>query len=800
MKKIALIFVNTTIKRITKPYSYIIPGELSFLDVGWRVIVPFGKQKMEGFIVEIQDYNHTDNNLKSVIETIDTQPWFDNNMLETAKWISEYYLCSLVDAMRLFIPGNSGIKINILYKTTGEEKEDFLPPIKYLEIYEFIKKSAKGWSVLDLSKVFLTYDCKVALDYLVEKKILTKEYDIKHKANIKFENIIKLSDSFIDDKNYFKNKPAQQKVLDYLLEKNFLSNTDVKELKISRETIKSLQNANIIVIEQKRILRNSYNDLKGEKKNITLNPEQAVAVAKLNEAYKENKYEQFLLYGITGSGKTQVYLEIAKKIRSIGKQVIVLVPEIGLTSQIVKRFKAEFDDDVVVIHSKLSLSERNDVFTRLRANDAGIVIGARSAVFAPVADLGIIIIDEEHDFSYKQDETPRYNTVDIARTRLNLSQGILLLGSATPSLKTYYQALNKEISLLQLPKRIDNSILPEVKLVDMREELKKGRRKIISHDLHELISSTLAAQEQVILLLNRRGFSTFILCRECGYVMTCDNCSATLVYHNSGKLQCHYCHKPKTIPDICPKCSSRYIKYFGTGTQKLEEELHKEFPQAKIARMDYDTTKGNFSHDKIINDFKAKKFDILLGTQMVAKGHDIKNVTAVGIISADSALNIPDFRSAERTFALLTQAAGRAGRGNLEGKVIIQTYNSNHYVLLASKNHDYEAFYNEEILYRRQLNYPPFTNLIKITFFNQDKDDAKEHAQLLINELKNFTINTDIEILGPFTPPIEKINNLYRYNILIKGSYLDNVKKYLSDNIIYTKQNISIDVDPMSII
>lgn len=334
----------------------------------------------------------------------------------------------------------------------------------------------------------------------------------------------------------------------------------------------------------------------------------------------------------------------------------------------------------------------------------------------------------------------------------------------------------------------------------MREELKRGRRRIISVELYNLISSTLNAKEQVILLLNRRGFSTFILCRECGYVMTCDNCSSTLVYHNSGKLQCHYCHKLKKVPDICPKCSSRYIKYFGTGTQKLEEELCKEFPSAKIARMDYDTTKGTFSHDKIINDFKSKKYDILLGTQMVAKGHDIKNVTAVGIISADSALNIPDFRSAERTFALLTQAAGRAGRGNLEGNVIIQTYNSNHYALLASKNHDYEAFYNEEILYRKQLNYPPFTSLIKITFINKDKNIAKESAQLLIDELRNINILTNIELLGPFTPPIDKINNLYRYNILIKGISLSNIKNYFYETKIYIKPNISIDVDPMSIV
>lgn len=800
MKKIAQIFVNTTVKSITKPYTYLIPSELSFLDVGWRVVVPFGKQKMEGFIVKVEESNDADN-LKSIIETIDSQPWFDNNMLETAKWISSYYLCSLVDALRLFIPGNSGIKINILYKIAENVNfnADF-SAFKFNEILQYIIKSNKAWSLLDLSKVFLHYDCKIALDYLIEKKLLVKEYEIKNKANIKVENIIKLNPSFIEDKNFFKNKPAQQKVLNYLANKDILTTAELKILKISRDTINALKKHNAIIIEEHRVLRNSYDDLVGSKKEITLNPEQSQALLSLNHALTQQIYAPFLLYGITGSGKTQVYIEITKKVIKSGKQAIVLVPEIALTSQIVKRFKAEFDSDVVVIHSKLSISERNDVFTRIRTKDANIVIGARSAVFAPVVDLGIIIMDEEHDFSYKQEESPKYNTVNVAQQRLKLSNGLLLLGSATPALNTYFAALNKKITLLKLSQRIDNSVLPAVNLVDMRDELKKGRRKIISHDLHKLISSTLAVNEQIILLLNRRGFSTFILCRECGYVMTCDSCAATLVYHNSGKLQCHYCHKPKVIPDICPKCSSRYIKYFGTGTQRLEEELQKEFPQAKIARMDYDTTKGKFSHDKIINDFKEKKFDILLGTQMVAKGHDIKNVTAVGIISADSALNIPDFRSAERTFALLTQAAGRAGRGEIEGKVIIQTYNANHYVLLASKTHDYEAFYQEEILYRKQLNYPPFTKLIKLTFYNQEKNIAQEQAQALINELRSNINLEETDLLGPFTPPIEKINNLYRYNILIKAQSLDSVKKYLTAIDISSRANISIDVDPMSII
>ena len=496
-----------------------------------------------------------------------------------------------------------------------------------------------------------------------------------------------------------------------------------------------------------------------------------------------------------------MYIEAVAVARANQRQAIVLVPEIALTSQIVARFKARFCDDVVVMHSKLSTGERYDAWQRLRTKQAGIVIGARSAVFSPLPDLGIIIMDEEHEFTYKQEEAPRYHTRQVALTRARLAGGIVIMGSATPSVETYYQALQSEHTLLTMAKRIAGALLPEVTVVDMREELRQKRRSVISLPLLELLAETLERKEQAIILLNRRGYATFVMCRECGHIIRCQHCDISLVYHAVGNLlRCHYCQTVEKTPDICPKCSSRYIRFFGTGTQKLEENLAKSFPGIRIVRMDQDTTGGKMAYDRILDAFAKGEHDVLLGTQMVAKGHDVKNVTAVGIIAADSILNLPDFRAAERVFALLTQAAGRAGRGDKAGKVVVQTYNPEHYAVKAGANHDYTAFYQAEIGFRKGLCYPPYGQILKLTTQADEEGKARSQADKIIKKLKSMLQHNDtIEVIGPFPAPIAKIKDVFRMNIVIKAVNIAEVKPYLVDMGLTTRPDVIIDVDPISI-
>ena len=462
-------------------------------------------------------------------------------------------------------------------------------------------------------------------------------------------------------------------------------------------------------------------------------------------------------------------------------------------------FKQYFADDVAVIHSRLSVNERNDTFWRIRTGQVGVIIGARSALFAPFESLGLIVMDEEHDASYKQDESPRYHAHDVAEKMAQIYNAVFLLGSATPSLESFYKAQNGEYVLLTMKERIDHIPLPVIEGVDMREELRRGNRKILSRRLKELIEDTLAQKRQIIIMLNRRGFSTFVMCRSCGYVIKCRQCNLPLVYHRQGKLQCHHCDITEPVPDICPKCSSRYIKFFGSGTEKLEEELAQTFPQARIIRLDRDTTGRKFAHQDILKQFRAGLYDILLGTQMVAKGHDIPNVTGVGIISADSSLNLPDFRASERTFALITQTAGRAGRGQEKGHVVLQTYNLEHYAVQCGIKQDYPSFYEEELALRKMLYYPPFCHLIKLVFQNETEAAAFTLAEKFKYEMEHyFSGNDNIKIMGPAPALISKFKDIYRFNLLIKTNDLTVVNEFLRRKNVDTDNNITIDVNPIN--
>ena len=804
---IAQVIVNIPTRNINKYFSYIIPAKFDHIGVGWRVVIPFSGRKVEGFIMEVIDGDET--GLKSIAETLDEAPWFDCHMITTARWLSDYYLCTLADAMRLFVPGKAGVRSRSLYSALPIENGSEITMLlagkapKYEQFYTYLLASGP-LELIPLTKMFGPDTPKI-IRTLIHIGLITPVATATATNRPKLTKYIELSVTLETAATIEKsliNRPAQKRLLSLLITKRSLPLAEIKASQISHDTIMRLAEAGIVSVRNEQVLRDSYANVCAIDRTITLTAEQQSALHTILPAISAKQHQSFLLHGITGSGKTEIYLEAVAAVRCLGRQAIVLVPEIALTNQIVSRFKARFGKDVVVIHSKLSVGERFDTWQRLQTGQAGIVIGARSAIFAPVKDLGLIVLDEEHEFTYKQEENPRYHTRQIALMRSKLASAPVILGSATPSLESYYQAQNGHHKLLVLSSRADNASLPQVVTVDMREELAQGRRTVLSETLHHLLAETLHRNEQAIIVLNRRGYATFVMCRECGYVVKCHHCSVSMVYHSPAKsLKCHYCHATQAAPDVCPSCESRYIRYFGTGTQKVEEELIKQFPKARIVRMDQDTTGGKLASDRIMTDFAAGKYDILLGTQMVAKGHDVKNVTAVGIIAADSALNLPDFRSAERTFNLLTQAAGRAGRGEKPGRVVIQTYNPDHYAIAAGAAQDYHSFYEQEITFRRQLGYPPFQHLLKITIHANSDQQVHLEANDLIIHLRRLAAQYGItSIFGPSPASVAKVNDIHRMMILIKASDMTPIKKALSDSGLTHRTNLLFDVDPVNLL
>ena len=537
----------------------------------------------------------------------------------------------------------------------------------------------------------------------------------------------------------------------------------------------------------------------------SLSPQQKHALRLITESINRKRYEVFLLHGITASGKTEVYLQAIKQVLAQGRSSIILVPEISLTPQTEERFKSRFGEKVALMHSRLSASQRASQWQMAKRGEAQIVIGARSAVFAPVKNLGLIVVDEEHENTYKQkDPSPRYHAREVATLRAKLAQATVILGSATPSLESYYFAKKGKFRLLSLPERVTKRDLPQVDVIDMREELALRRRRtnIFSRALEVQIRQTLRKGEQAILFLNRRGFSTFINCPKCGYVAKCRRCQVCLIYHYATKtLICHYCNFSMTPPQICPQCSSSYLRYFGLGTEKVESELHRLYPQARIARMDTDITAKPDAHTRIFADFKEGKIDILVGTQMVAKGLDFPRVSLVGVVSADTALNLPDFRSGERTFNLLTQVGGRAGRGQMEGRVIIQTYVPKHYAIIASIKHDYHKFYQREIKSRKELKLPPFAHLVNLTLRGRNEKKVRSIADELSQRLKKEMSTKAVQVLGPAPAAVPKIRGSFRWNVLLKGRHpqqlIELLRKVLKDFKRYKGTILTVDVDPI---
>lgn len=710
---IAQVIINSNVKNLNRIFDYNVPSEMQgTICVGDRVLVPFGNKKTyeEGFIVGLKE--NTQYKVKDIAKIQEGIKLTEEN-IDLAKLMARRYFCNISDCIKLMLPPgtlNKNIDSRVKDKTLN---------------FVYLKK--------DIEEI---------------------EEDIENKI-IKSEK--------------------QKRVLNFLIQNEGIQTT---ELEIITDTtnavLKALAKKEYIEIIEEKVERNPFlnKDIKPTKK-LKLTEEQQNAFNKIDETINNNENKEFLLYGVTGSGKTEIYLQLIEKITQKNKTAIVLVPEISLTPQMVERFIARFGQEkIAVLHSKLSIGERYDQWNKIKNGECKIVIGARSAIFAPIQNLGLIIIDEEHDSSYKSETNPRYNAKELAGYMAKKNNIPLVLGSATPDISTYYKAENNKIEMLKLTKRANESNLPKVDVIDLREELANGNRSILSRKLYEEIEKNLKDKKQTILFLNRRGYSTFVMCRDCGYTVKCKNCNITMTYHiKTNKLKCHYCgHEEKNLTE-CPECHSKNIKYFGTGTQRLEEDINKIFPEATTIRMDIDTVTRKNSHEEILNKFKNDNIDILIGTQMVVKGHHFPNVTLVGVIAADSSLYIEDYRANERTFQILTQVAGRAGREKLQGRVIIQTYNPDNFAIECSKKQNYDEFYETEIELRKQLKYPPFCDIISIGLTDTDNNKIKNVSEKLYNNISRTIKNEkmDFNIYKPLPCPIDKIKNKYRWRIILKG-------------------------------
>ena len=798
----AEVFVNVPVKSIAQAYTYRVPETLAFLAQGWRVLVPFGGRRVEGFVLSVAAHMEaapSDYKLKDIISAVDEEAWFLPEMIETARWMADFYLCPLAGAMRLFMPGKSGLKIAVEYEAVEGADLLHLTEEEKLLYQSLLDRGSLNVSAVRKALPKLGERLAPLLSRLVQQKLVRKSYQAQKRDKARYENYVFLN-APLDETMLarYARRPAQRRLLELLAAKDGQSSAALRTDGISAAVIQAAVKTGAVRIERRRLLRDSYRDLAGSMEPVCLSEQQQAALDAVRPYIERGENHAFLLQGVTGSGKTQVYIEAAALVRQAGRKVIVLVPEIALTSQIVLAFKGYFAEDIIVMHSQLSLAERNDAILRVRRGEAGIVIGARSALFTPAADIGLIILDEEQDMSYKQDEAPRYHARPIAEEMARLHRAVLLLGSATPSLETSYRARRGELTHLLMPERIGRKPLPHVEAVDMREELHQGNRHIISRRLRRLIEDTMEKKEQLILMLNRRGFSTFVMCRSCGAVVKCPECSLPLVYHRSGRLLCHHCDIEQAVPLLCPECGSPYIKYFGSGTEKLEAELRSLVPEARVVRMDRDTTSRKLAHQEILAAFREKKYDILLGTQMVAKGHDIPNVTAVGILSADSSLNMPDFRAAERCFMLITQTAGRAGRGDVPGQVVVQGYTPEHYAVAAALQQDYEAFYRQELPLRETLFYPPFSRLVKL-IVQHEAEEAARHEACRIQErfLSAFAGMEGQQIIGPAPALIAKFRNIYRFVLLIKTADLAKTCDFLRGEGLAVRNDVLVDIDPI---
>lgn len=798
---IAKIIVDHRSKAVDKPFDYLIPTELEGkISIGSRVLVPFsaGNTEMEGFCVGLAEESDT-KRLKKILRIANEINAFDEEMLGVIEFMHEKYLASYLDIIHTILPGGTALKSEewiILDKPIPQKSE------QRTKIISILLDNGGGMEASILYSMFDT-DIKPRIRDMIKKDVLRREYRTSTGVKDKTIRAVRLAvspeEAMTQAELMEKKAPVQARMLEILSVNDFLSTTDLARFaEGGTSAITALYKKGLIelfdvVVERRAFKRTTKLEIPPE-----MTDEQSAAVFTITQAAKTPK--TFLLHGVTGSGKTEVFMRSIQHAVDNNKSALVLVPEISLTPQMVSRFLARFGERIAVFHSRLSQGERYDQWKRIKNGEADIVIGARSAVFAPLKNIGIIIMDEEHSDTYKSEMSPRYQTKEVVQYRAHCHGSVVLLASATPSVESYYKARTGQYELIEMKNRYNKSTLPQISIADMRGELAGGNRSMFSAQLIKEIKTNLENKEQTILLMNRRGFSTFVSCRSCGYVAECPNCSISLTYHKyENNLKCHYCGYTQSNYLKCPVCGSPYIRYFGGGTQRVEEEVNRLFPNATTIRMDVDTTSKKQGHEKILQQFENENIDILIGTQMVAKGLDFENVTLVGVVSADTMLHINDFRSAERTFDILEQVCGRAGRGKKRGRAIIQTYSPENEAITLAKEHDYKGFYKTEINERKMMWYPPFSIIIAVLFSGDNEENVGEASRFFLKSMGDLSeIPQNIQVLGPIPSALSKIKNKYRWQLLIKCSddnELNNILKNAADKCRESFAGVTVVVD-----
>jgi len=794
-------------------FTYAIPEQLPEPCVGGRVIVPFREKRQCGIVTELHG-REPKFKAKPVLQVLDTAPALTAELMQLGRWIARYYIAPIGEVLRTMLPLSAEFRRATGYRITdrglealhaastiGSSLRSRQEPAHQMLEYAVLNRLADGELMREASLRAAAAASRAVLQTLLRKKWIARE-DLSGVRDAG-RNIQVATLKTVEGKL----NANQQTIIEYLrVQPELCAHVSaLRELAVPRTTLQTLVRRGIVDLsEEPAGFRMS--GLKPRKLEFLFNPAQKTALEQINAAVDERQFLAMLLHGVTGSGKTAVYLSAMQAMLAKGRSAILLVPEIGLTPAMAADLHQIFGDEVAILHSALTDDERAEQWKRIRNGESHIVVGTRSAVFAPVPDLALIVVDEEHDHSYKQDETPRYHGRDVAVMRAKMTNAVVLLGSATPSLETYYNAQQGKYKLIELAERIEKRPLPEVEIVDMRDEFQRTKKgDVLSRKLVEEIGERLARHEQVMVLLNRRGYSAFVLCRSCGETVQCKNCAISMTYHKrENGLICHYCGFKQPAPKTCPKCGSEYVQYLGIGSEQLEHILHSMFPQARIARLDRDTVRGRDDLERILSGLHAGDIDLLVGTQMIAKGHDIPNVTLVGVVGSDAALGFPDFRAAERTFQLLTQVAGRAGRGETPGKVVLQTFFPDHYAIQFAAAHDYHGFYEKEARFRSWMHYPPFNAVSNVLVRSAKLDEALTWSGIL-GKWFAATRLEGVRVMGPAAAPIVRLKTEYRYHFLLKSASRERMNAALRAMIEHAvekkipRTNLVVDVDALSL-
>ena len=797
----AQVIIDANHAEVDRVFDYRVPAQWEeAVCVGLRVMVPFGQRntKREGYVIALTETTEVPaGKIKEIVEILDEgRPILTPPILELAKWMKKEYFCTLNQCLQAVMP--AGIRTKSVWYVELTEQTAELSE-KEQQVADVLTEQGGAAPLRELEQVFGNRT-EYILRGLQEKKVVrlrqktTRSTYKKEKRYVSLTENIELLTEAKEKAAKDKRLAGQLRVFSAICPGESISVEELKEkASVTDSPIHTLLQKGVLV-EQRRQEKRDVFQLEDYTPTQPFypTPEQAQALALLREEEQKEGKRPILLHGVTGSGKTEIYMQLIEHVVMEGKQAIVLVPEISLTPQIMERFISRFGKRVSVTHSRLSLGERLDQWRKARDGEISIIIGPRSALFMPFSNLGVIVMDECHESSYISDVTPKYHTREVARKLSELTGALLVMGSATPDIDSYHRAVTGEFLLLQLKERTKGSRLPEVFVTDMRKELEDGNRSAFGLPLQQAIRENLEKGQQTMLFLNRRGYSTFVSCRKCGGVLTCPSCNVSYTYHASDKaLVCHYCGKEVPVPKTCPSCGSHYIRYFGTGTQKIEEETRRLFPEASVLRMDADTTTGKNGHARILELFGKGKADILIGTQMIAKGHDFPNVTLVGILAADLSLNLGTYQAAENCFQLITQAAGRAGRGELPGQVFIQTYQPENHAIRMAAAQDYEGFYQEEILLRQAMEYPPFSHIFSVLITGEMEQEVILAAQRLGAFMNHYAERAGCTVVGPAPAPLPKFRGEFRWQIFAKGTDAERLKAFVLYTVEQTKKDVS---------